>query len=120
MRKIIFALIFSFGSLFAFEHLTVDNIDKKLEGKNTIVDFYATWCPPCKVVAKNLIAFDKQKPKDITIYKVDIDQQLAIAKKYGIRSLPTLVYIKDGKVQAKEIGIKNVGQLRQNSQKYFK
>lgn len=43
MKKLFIALLFSFGSLFAFENLTVDNFDEKIKGKNVIVDFYATW-----------------------------------------------------------------------------
>lgn len=119
MRKIVFALLFSFGTLFAFEHLTMDNIDTKLKGKNAIVDFYATWCPPCKVIGKNLIEFNKMKPKDVTIFKVDIDDQMPLAKKYGVRSLPTLVYIKDGKVVAKEVGIKDVDEINLNTKNFF-
>ena len=86
MKKILFVLLFSFVSLFAFEHLSPETIDKKLEGKKAIVDFYATWCPPCKVLAKNLIEFDKVKPSDVVIYKVDIDEYMDLAKKYKVRS----------------------------------
>ena len=120
MKKIFLILIFSFISLFAFDHLSPDNIDKKLKGKNAIVDFYATWCPPCKVLAENLISFDKVKPSNVVIYKVDIDQHMDLAKRYNVRSLPTLVYFKDGKVVAKEVGIKDESELLANSKEYFK
>ncbi len=120
MKKVLIGLVFSFITLFAFEHLETNNIDEKLKGKNAIVDFYATWCPPCKVLAKNLIQFDKVKPSDVVIYKLDIDQYMDLAKKYKVRSLPTLVYFKDGKVVAKEVGIRDVNQLAANSMKYFK
>lgn len=120
MKKIVISLIFSIISLFAFEHLESNNINEKLSGKNAIIDFYATWCPPCKVIEKNLIEYDKVKPTNIIIYKVDIDQYMDIAKRYNVRSLPTLVYVKDGKVVGKEIGIRDVSQLAASSMKYFK
>lgn len=119
MKKILFIVLFSFTSLFAFDHLNPENIDEKLKGKNAVVDFYATWCPPCKVLAKNLIEFDKVKPSNVIIYKVDIDQYMNLAKKYNVRSLPTLVYIKDGEVVAKEVGIKDVKALSENMKRYF-
>lgn len=119
MKKVLLGLVFSFISVFAFEHLTLDTMDKKIEKGNYIVDFYATWCPPCKIVAKNLVEFDKQKPKKVTIYKVDIDAQMDLARKYNITRLPTLVYIKDGKVMMDEVGVKSVDDLAYNSKKLF-
>ena len=61
MRKFLFMLLLSYASLFAFEELTVQNFDDKIKGKNVIVDIYATWCPPCKIVAQNLEEFDEEK-----------------------------------------------------------
>lgn len=120
MKKIFIFLLFSFVSLFAFEELTPQNIDEKLKNQNAIVDFYAVWCPPCKVLNKNLIEFDKVKPNDVIIYKVDIDQYMDLAKRYNVRTLPTLVYIQDGKVMGKEVGVRDVAQLSADSMKYFK
>ena len=120
MKKILITLLFCFSSVFAFEHLTEENFQEKLKGKNAIVDFYATWCPPCKVLAKNMIGFDKLKPTDVTIYKVDIDDYKSLAIENGVRALPTLLYFKDGKVVAKEVGIKDIPQLTNSVNKHFK
>lgn len=120
MKKTVLGLLFSFISLFAFEHLTPENFQEKLKGKNAIVDFYATWCPPCKVLAKNLIGFDKLKPMDVTIFKVDIDQYKTLAIENNVNALPTLVYFKDGKMVAKEVGIQDIPQLTNSTKKHFK
>lgn len=120
MKKTLIAFLLSFTSLFAFEHLTPENFQEKLKGKNVIVDFYATWCPPCKVLAKSLIGFDKLKPSDVTIYKVDIDKYKTLAIENNVNALPTLVYFKDGEMVAKEVGVKDIPQLTNSTKKYFK
>ena len=51
MKKIILLMLISIASLFAYEELTVDNFDEKIKDKNVIIDFYAVWCPPCKILA---------------------------------------------------------------------
>lgn len=119
MKKILLALFLSGLSLFAFEHLTPENMEEKLKGKNAIVDFYADWCPPCKVLAKNLEGFDKLKPMELTIYKIDIVKYMQLANKYKVNSLPTIAFFKDGKLIKKEIGIKDIPELTISSKKYF-
>lgn len=119
MKKILLILVFSFISLFAFEHLTVKNIDEKTKKGNYIVDFYAIWCPPCAVIDKNLESYDKEKKAELSIYKVDIDQQRALLKKYSVKSIPTLLYIKDGKVLDKIRGVKTLEDLVKYEKKYF-
>lgn len=120
MKKFLLVMLVSFSSLFGFEHLTAQNIDEKLKDKNVIVDFYATWCPPCHVLAKNLIEFDKIKSQDVTIYKVDIDKNRDLAQKYGIRGLPTVVYFKDGKLIKNKLGLQSVDSLVETSKEYLK
>lgn len=119
MKKIVLALMLSFVSLFAIEHITVDNFEKKIKGNNVIVDFYATWCPPCKIMTKNLKKFVEVKNPSIKVYKIDVDDQPVLAQKFGIRTIPTLVYFKNGKFLKKEVGIKTVSQLKSNVKSYF-
>ncbi len=119
MEKMIFTFLLTISTLFGFEHINTSNFDKKIEKGNVIVDFYATWCPPCTILAQNLEDFDKVKPKDIRIYKVDIDKYMDLAKKYGITALPTIVFFKDGKPIVREVGIKDVAQLTNSSKKHF-
>ncbi|MDY0052320.1 MAG: thioredoxin domain-containing protein [Aliarcobacter sp.] len=120
MKKIVLLIFFSIVSLFAYEELTVDNFDAKIKNKNVIVDFYAVWCPPCKILASNLEDFDLVKPDNVEIYKVNIDDQLVLAKKYGVSKLPTLVYFKNGKPINDYVGILSVDELKQTSKENFK
>jgi thioredoxin 1 len=120
MKKIILLMFFSIASLFAYEELTVDNFDTKIKDKNVIIDFYAVWCPPCKMLASNLEDFDVVKPDNVEIFKVNIDDQLVLAKKYGVTKLPTLVYFKNGKPINNYVGILSVKELMETSKKNFK
>ena len=119
MKKIILIMLFSIISLFAYEELTVDNFDSKIKDKNVIIDFYAVWCPPCKILANNLEDFEIVKPDNVEIFKVNIDEQLVVAKKYGVTKLPTLVYFKNGKPIKDYVGILSVEELQQTSKENF-
>lgn len=119
MKKILITFLFTVVSLFAFEELTTDNFQSKIKGKNVIIDFYAVWCPPCKVLNKKLQEFDIIKSDNISIYKVNIDEQLSLAKKYNITKLPSLVYFKDGKAIQTIVGIQSAVELQKSSRKIF-
>ena len=120
MKKLLISFLFLFSSLYSYEELNIDNFDEKIKGKNAIIDFYAPWCPPCKVLANNLEDFEIEKPENIEIFKVNIDNELALAKKYGLRKLPTLVYFKDGKEIKQDVGIKTASELLEISKTEFK
>lgn len=119
MKKILISFLFSVVSLFAFEELTTENFETKIKDKNAIIDFYAVWCPPCKVLNRRLQEFEIIKPDNVEIYKVNIDEQLALAKKYKITKLPSLVYFKDGKALKTIVGIQSPDELLKSSRKIF-
>lgn len=62
-----------------------------------LVDFFATWCGPCKMVAPVLEALSSEMEGKVTILKVDIDQSMELAQQYKIMSVPTMMVFKDGK-----------------------
>ena len=119
MKKILILFLFTVVSLFAFEELTTENFETKIKDKNAIIDFYAVWCPPCKVLNRKLQEFEIIKPDNVEIYKVNIDEQLALAKKYKITKLPSLVYFKDGKALKTVVGIQSADELFKSSRKIF-
>lgn len=120
MKKIFLMFLVSVATLFAYEELNINNFEDKIKDKNVIVDFYAPWCPPCKIVANNLEDFDITKPDNVQVYKVNVDDELTLAKKYGVSRLPTIIYFKNGKVVKDYVGVLTSEELLQASKENFK
>ncbi len=74
--------------------------------KYVLVDFWATWCAPCRMIAPVIEKLSEQYDGKITVAKVDVDQQQELSIRYGIQSIPTVILYKNGKIEAKEIGVK--------------
>ncbi len=119
MKKIVVALLLSLSSLFAFEHLTIDNFDEKIKDKKVIVDFYAPWCPPCKIIEKTLNKYEANKKENTVIYKVNIDKQRALLDRFGVKSIPTLVYVNNGEVKVAQAGVRSLDEIKNNVEKYL-
>ena len=68
-----------------------------------LVDFFATWCGPCKMLAP-IIEKVASEHEDITVLKIDVDEVPDVAAKYGIRSIPTLILFEDGKAVDMKLG----------------
>jgi thioredoxin 1 len=69
-----------------------------------VVDFFAKWCGPCKAIAPILDELATEFTGKAKIFKIDIDESRAIAVKYGVRSIPTLIFFKDGEIEDKVVG----------------
>ena len=78
-----------------------------------LVDFWAPWCGPCKMIAPALDQLAEEYAGKAKIVKVDVDQNQATAMKYHVRSIPMLLVFKDGQVQATQIGAVGKAQLAQ-------
>jgi thioredoxin 1 len=78
-----------------------------------LVDFWAQWCGPCKMIAPALDELAASYAGRAKVVKVDIDQNRAVAMKYHVRSIPMLLMFKDGQVQATQIGAVGKAQLAQ-------
>jgi thioredoxin 1 len=73
-----------------------------LANKPTLVDFYATWCGPCKLVHPILDELKKQMGNQVVILKIDVDKNPKVSEQFKIRSVPTLMLFKDGKTLWRE------------------
>jgi thioredoxin 1 len=69
-----------------------------------IVDFWAPWCTPCKMVAPTLDKLAKELPGKLLIAKVNTDENPEWAQKYGVQGIPTMLFIKDGKIIHRQVG----------------
>ena len=76
-----------------------------------LVDFWAEWCGPCKMIAPILEQLDNEMGDKIKIVKVDVDNNNQTAMKFAIRSIPTLIIVKDGAVISQHIGAASKAQL---------
>ena len=70
-----------------------------------MIDFYAEWCGPCRMMSPVVEQFAKEYENKVKIGKVNVDEQTSLAMKFGIQSIPSFVFIKDGKVIDKVTGV---------------
>lgn len=88
------------------ELLNDKNFNEKLNEKPLVlVDFFATWCGPCRMQAPILERVKEELGDQVEIYKLDVDENEQTAKQFGVMSIPTLILFKDGKEVAKNVGL---------------
>ena len=78
-----------------------------------LLDFWAEWCGPCKMIGPLLVELSEEYAKKVKIVKLNVDENNNTAIQYAVRSIPTLILFKDGQVQAQHIGAAAKGQLKQ-------
>lgn len=86
-------------------HITKDTFEAEVlnSEKTVLLDFWATWCGPCRMIAPILEEIAAER-EDVKVCKIDVDEQGELAAQFGIASIPTLVVMKGGKPAAKSIG----------------
>ncbi|AEE48190.1 thioredoxin [Haliscomenobacter hydrossis] len=88
----------------AFEFTDSNFTEKTAEGV-VLVDFWATWCGPCRAIAPTIEELYSDYKDKALVGKLDVDHNPEVAMKYGIRSIPTLLILKDGKVVHQHVGL---------------
>ena len=86
-------------------HITKANFEELVinSPKRVLLDFWATWCGPCRMVAPIVEAIAEER-SDIVLGKINVDEEMELAMKFGIASIPTLIVMKNGREAAKLIG----------------
>lgn len=95
------------------------NFDQEIKSGKAIVDFWAEWCGPCKILGPRFEEISKEMP-DIKFFKLNVDESQGAASKYGIRSIPTMIMFRDGQKIGQVIGAMSKDALKDKFEMAFK
>ncbi len=101
--------------------LTDSSFDEEIKGASepVLVDFWAEWCGPCKMIVPVLEEIAGEHPGRLRIAKVNVDENLEIARRFEVMSIPTLILFKEGEPQLRLVGAKGKSQLLQELQAFL-
>ena len=77
------------------------------ENQNVLIDFYADWCGPCKMLAPVIEEVKAETSDFLKVVKINVDDNPELASQYGVRSIPTLVFVKNGQVANQAVGFRS-------------
>ena len=96
----------------ALEHLNNEIFAEAIKSERpTLVDFFASWCGPCKMLSPIVEEIAGELTDELSVYKLDIDEATETAERYGIVAVPTLLLFKDGEVLGKLVGYREKDEL---------
>lgn len=87
------------------EILNEKNFNEKTEKGVVVVDFFANWCGPCRMMSPILEDVQEELKDKVKIYKVDVDESENLARKFGVMSIPSIFVFKDGEMVDKSVGL---------------
>ena len=87
-------------------HFNKEGFEKALaSGRTVLVDFWAGWCGPCKMLAPTIEALGEQYEGKAIVGKIDVDEEQELAIRYGVMSIPTVIFFKDGAEVERKVGV---------------
>lgn len=93
------------------EHLTEKNFDAAINApRPVLVDFWASWCGPCRAIAEDIEQLEQKFNGKADVYKVNVDEEMALAKRYRVMSIPCVIIFQNGQEAIRLLGARDISE----------